>query len=50
MLRDHFNWKRLSVAAVVGYAPRDAWLVFGTTPGPLLTVRETPSGRGCLVK
>ena len=30
-----FNWKRLSVAAVVGYGPwgRDAWVVFGTRAG-----------------
>ncbi len=35
VLRHHFNWKRLSMSAVVGYAPAgaDAWLVFGTTPG-----------------
>jgi transposase len=35
VLTHPFNWKRLSVAAVVGFAPRgdDAWLVFGTRPG-----------------
>jgi len=35
VLTHPFNWKRMSVSAVVGYAPRgdDAWLVFGTRPG-----------------
>ena len=35
VLTHPFNWKRLSVSAVVGYSPRgdDAWLVFGTLPG-----------------
>lgn len=35
VLTHPFNWKRLSVSAVLGYAPRgdDAWLVFGTRPG-----------------
>lgn len=35
VLRHRFNWKRLSVSAVVGYASKgpDAWLVFGTRPG-----------------
>jgi transposase len=35
VLTHPFNWKRLSVAAVVGYGPwgRDAWVVFGTRAG-----------------
>jgi len=35
VLKHHFNWKRLSMSAVVGYAPdgSDAWLVFGTRAG-----------------
>jgi len=35
VLTHPFNWKRLSVSAVVGYAPTgdDAWLVFGTHAG-----------------
>jgi transposase len=35
VLQHHFNWKRLSMSAVVGYEPRgdDAWLVFAMRPG-----------------
>ena len=35
VLRHRFNWKRLSMSAVVGYAPdgSDAWLVFQMGPG-----------------
>lgn len=35
MLRHRFNWKRLSMAAAVGFAPdgSEAWLVFHMQPG-----------------
>ena len=35
VLRHRFNWKRLSMAAALGYAPdgSDAWLVFQVRPG-----------------
>jgi hypothetical protein len=35
VLQHRFSWKRLSVSAVVGYAPdgADAWLVFQMRPG-----------------
>ena len=35
MLTHHFNWKRLSMSAAVGYAPdgSDAFLVYGMRPG-----------------
>jgi transposase len=35
VLRHHFNWKRLSMSAVAGYAPdgSHAWLVFQMGPG-----------------
>ena len=35
VLRHRFNWKRLSMAAALGYAPdgSNAWLVFQVRPG-----------------
>ena len=35
VLTHHFNWKRLSMSAAVGYAPdgSDAWLVYGMRSG-----------------
>lgn len=35
MLTHHFNWKRLSMSAAVGFAPdgSHAWLVFNMRPG-----------------
>ena len=35
VLQHRFSWKRLSMSAVVGYAPdgADAWLVFQMRPG-----------------
>jgi transposase len=35
VLTHHFNWKRLSMSGVVGYAPdgTEAWLVFNMRPG-----------------
>ena len=35
VLTHHFNWKRLSMVSVLGYAPdgSDAFLVFGMNPG-----------------